>query len=464
MRSNIKKVFWFYFLLFLTMIIYLLKFSLIDSKNIVGNSYNPRVNSSINPNIKRGAILDKNLNVLAETKNKRIYPYKNIFAHTVGFLYNGSSGVEARYSIELKKLQNPIIDNAKKLLDEDYIMQANSVVLTLDKDIQTFCYNKLKNKKGAILVLNSKNGKILSMVSIPNFDPNNIKNNWDNLTKNDNNNALLNRATQGLYPPASIFKILTAITFIENYPDWKNYKYTCKGYENFSDITITCFDKQKHGEITLENALAHSCNSFFINLYKYITPSDLEVTAQKLLFNKPLNFDLDYKKSIFSLKDNSPIDEIMQTYIGQGKTLVTPLHIALIGSAIANEGVIMTPIILDSIIDENGKIVKTTKPKILSNTLSKETANTMKTLLESVTNYGTAKKIKIKDLSISAKTGTAQVFGEKDHTWFLGILPIEDNNIVICTFFENSGAKSDIINISKDIINYIIQNKNTLLK
>lgn len=454
MRSNIKKVFWFYLLLFLILIIYILFFSFFNSKKIIGNPYNPRVTKSQNNNVIRGSILDRNLNVLAETKDNRVYNYDNVFAHTIGFINNGGYGIESKYNFDMQTLNNELIQRFNKEFNKDYKLKANSLVLTLDKDLQNFCYEKLKDKNGAIIVMDSTTGKILAMVSSPSFNPNNISNDWNNLVNDTKNNPLINRATQGLYPPASVFKILTSATFIENYEDFENYTYTCKGYETFGDIKIECFDKKAHGNLNLEKALAVSCNSFFANLSNLITPEQLAETANKALFNNSLNFTLEYNKSSFTLNNTSPIDEIIQTYIGQGKTLVTPLHIALIGSSIANNGIMMTPYIVESKLDYKGNVIDKNLPKKLTNAFSIETAQTIKNMLEKVVTEGTGKKAKIDNISISAKTGTAQVEGQKDHTWFLGMAPTENPNIVVSIIFENSGENSNIVEVARDIIDF----------
>ena len=162
MRSNIKKVFWFYFLLFSILIIYLLSFTFFKRDNIIGNPYNPRVKASQNNNIQRGAILDRNLNVLAETKESRLYNYDNVFTHTVGFISNGGYGIETKYNFELQKLNNALLQQLNLQINNDNMLQGNSLVLTLDKDLQKYCYDKLKNKTGAIVVIDRKSTRLNS--------------------------------------------------------------------------------------------------------------------------------------------------------------------------------------------------------------------------------------------------------------------------------------------------------------
>ena len=299
--------------------------------------------------------------------------------------------------------------------------------------------------------MNSKTGEIVSMVSYPDFNPQTINENFEKLKSDEINTPLLNRATQGLYPPASVFKIITAIAFIEENIDWKNYTYNCTGEYTVEDKKISCFNGNKHGKVNLEKALAQSCNTFFASLSNDLKPSSVKKVAEKFLFNKDINFPLEYKNSSFTLENSANINEILQTYIGQGKTLTTPLHIALIGSAIANNGVIMKPYIIDSILNYDGKTISKNMPKQLTTAIDLNIANEVRNMLEKVVEEGTAKKAQNTSISISGKTGTAQIDGEKDHTWFLGMAPAENPSMVISIILENSGA-SDIVEISKDIL------------
>ncbi|MDE6181737.1 MAG: penicillin-binding protein 2, partial [Eubacteriales bacterium] len=344
-----------------------------------------------------------------------------------------------------------IIERLKKEKNPEYVLKGNSLVLTVDKNLQQFVYDKLKGRKGSVVVMNSKTGEILSMVSYPDFNPQTIRENINSLNSDTENTPLLNRATQGLYPPASVFKIITAIAFMQESPNWKDYKYTCTGEYTVGNEKISCFNGNKHGEVDLEKALTHSCNAFFASLSEDLKPSSVKKVSEKFLFNKNFNFSLEYKTPSFSLGNFPPKGEILQTYIGQGKTLTTPLHIALIGCAIANNGVIMTPYVIDSKLNNNGETIEKTIPKQLTTATDLETSTEIRTMLEKVIEEGTGKKAQNSSVSISGKTGTAQIEGKKDHTWFLGMAPSENPSIVISIILENSGA-SDVVEISRDIL------------
>ena len=447
MNSSIKKVLLFYVAIFALLIIYLLYFVLFSSKNVIGNSYNPRIAmAEENTNIIRGDILDRNNVVLATTAEDgtRKYPFGSIFAHVVGFNTNGKSGAEVKYNFELLK------SNIKS--DGDEPVKGNSVVLTLDKDLQELAYNKLGDNKGAIVALDSTTGEVLAMVSSPSFDPETLEETWDTLSNDTQNSPLLNRATQGLYPPASVFKIIMSIAFMNSGINWEDYTYTCNGYYSYNGKTISCYNGNAHGTVDLKQALTVSCNSFFISLYNKLSTVQVANTAQKFMFNKSLDFPLEYKESSFPL---SPLDNVMtilQTYMGQGETLITPLHMALIGAAIANDGVMMKPYILKSIVGADGEVLQTTKAQKLKKVTSAENAQKLREMLVNVVQNGTATKAKNSYVSIAGKTGTAQVEGQKDHSWFLAMAPADNPTFVVAVLLENSGSSSLPVEIARDLI------------
>lgn len=366
-------------------------------------------------------------------------------------MYNGNYGIELSYNFSMQTLYNETIQRLNKEFNKSVQLKANSLILTLDKNLQEYCYKKLGSKTGSIIVMDNSTGKILSMVSYPNFSPSSIEDTWEYLNSDYKNNPFLNRATQGLYTPSSIFKIITTITFMESYPDWQEYTYKCKGYEVFNNVKINCINNTAHGEINLKEALSASCNTFFANLSNIIEPNKIAEKSEKLLFNKPLNFPLEYKMSSFKLNNSSPRDEIIQTYIGEGNTLITPLHMVLIGNALANNGVIMSPYIVDKEINYKGNTINKNMPKKLATVFSCENANMVKDFLKIMFDESKNIKLDIPNLSVSGNTGIFKINGEKKHMWFLGISPVENPNVIISIVIENPD-ENNIIEIAKDIL------------
>lgn len=461
MKRNIRRIFWLYFSLFLLIIIYLLKFTLFNSKNISANSYNPRV-TQYDDEILRGSILDCNEIPIVETKltsssaiQTRIYNFPEQFSHVVGFVGNGNSGIELKYNFELQKPDNEILQRLKSITQKDKI-KGNDLVLTLDSDIQNYVYKKLGTSKGSVVVMEPSTGKILSMVSYPSFNPQTISQNWQTLKSDAENSPLLNRATQGLYPPGSVFKIVTAASEIENMASWKQMEHNCEGYKYFGDKKIHCFNSRVHGKVDFQKAFSVSCNTYFSAVGTVLGIETLKTTAEKAYFNKPYGYPLEYSLSEFNLNSNSDESELVETAIGQGKTLVSPLHMTMITSAVANNGIMMKPYIVDHIKTYSGKTKNKQTPSMLSQVFLAETTYEIKSAMESVIISGTGTNAKINGIRVAGKTGTAENSTGIDHSWFVAFAPYDNPKVAVCVMLENSGSGNKSIPIARDIIKYIL--------
>lgn len=469
MRKSIKKIFCLYVVMF-SCLIFSIIFILLNSEQKT-NSHNPRIRKD-DPTVMNGEIRDCNGNTLVETVkengiNKRNYIYNKEFAHIIGYSAMGKTGVESKYHFELTKVRFEIFERIKQILYKTNL-KANNIILTLDKDIQHKAYELLGNKKGAIIVTEPSTGKILAMVSYPNFNPNTIENDWNNLNSDIESSPLLNRATQGLYTPGSVFKIITTATAIENMPDWQDFTYECLGEKDFGDKKIKCYNSQKHGIINLQQAFKLSCNTAFATLAETLGSEALKKMYEHLDFNKPIKYPLEYNKSIFTLAEEA---EFVRIAIGQGKTLITPLQMARIVSAIANNGTLMQPYIIDHIEDNSGVILKKYKPKkeskFFSNKLNNELVKMM--LLEMDNNISILEKTtdilkqetkniliqETKNISVAGNKGVTEIDGKLPHSWFLGFSPAENPKVSIVVILENFDDKNSnetLINESSSLI------------
>lgn len=462
MKKNIRRVFWLYFLLLFMLQVYLANFILVDSKDIITNANNPRL-SNLYTNIKKGDILDNNETILADsikTKDEYTREYKESesFVHVIGNSKLQKSGIESKYNFQLQKLDNEILNRLDAIMFSKELL-GNSVVITIDTELQKLAYEKLGTKKGAIVAIEPSTGKILAMVSYPSYNPNTISENWEVLSQDEENSPLINRATQGLYPPGSVFKIVSAATIIRNIGDYKNYEHDCKGSITIDGSTINCYNNTVHGKVNLEKAVALSCNTYFALMSEKIAAEEFQKMANSLYFNNSYGLKLDYNKSSFVLDSSSSLNERMQTIIGQGKTLMTPLHIGMITSAIANGGIMMEPYIVDHIKTPNGKKIDTHIPRKLSSVFtSDESAEITKMMMDVVT-YGTAKESAIKGIEVAGKTGTAQNNKELDHGLYTIFAPAEKPEIVVTVVLENIGSSSKAIPIGRDIIKFYLKSK-----
>ena len=411
----------------------------------------------------RGKILDRNGNVLAQTNvaedgtETREYPYNNVFAHVVGYTAQGKSGLESVSNFELLTSNAFFVDKLKNEF-QDKKNQGDNVVTTLDTNLQEAAYDALGSNKGAVVVMDPSTGKILAMVSKPDFDPNTVSQNWNELSTSEDS-VLLNRATQGQYAPGSTFKLVTTLEFMRENADFDSYSYNCTGSIESGDVTIHCYGGHVHGQVTLRDSLAYSCNTSFSNIGRSLNADTYKDTAQELLFNKKLPSVLPYSKSQFTLTSSDTEAERMMTAMGQGKTQVSPYHMALITSAIANGGTLMKPYLVDSVTNNAGNVIEKTKPEKYKDLMTSKEAAQLKDYMTAVTDYGTASVLGGQNYTAAGKTGTAEYSSdkEKDHSWFVGIANVDNPELVISVIIEQADGSAKAVNIAKKVFDAYYQ-------
>ncbi len=354
--------------LFVGLMGYLGYFLQVKSENVINNSYNARLDS-FSDRIVRGDILSSDGRVLAGTEvgedgtETRRYPYGSLFAHAVGYSDRGKTGLEALANFYLLSSH---VNLAEKTMNELAGVKniGDNVITTLDVDLQQAASDALGDRKGAVVVMEPDTGKILAMVSKPGFDPNTLAADWESLISGDNTQAqLLNRATQGVYPPGSTFKIVTILEYMREHPtDWQEYTFDCDGKFEYGDYTISCYHGNAHGHQTLEEAFANSCNGAFASLGLTLDLQGMLDLTGQLLFNQELPLSLAYSKSSYAMGTGADDWERLQTAIGQGNTQMTPMHNAMITAAIANGGVLMKPYLIDRVENAAGEEMKNSCP------------------------------------------------------------------------------------------------------
>ena len=323
--------------------------------------------------------------------------------------------------------------------------RGDTVVTTLDADLQQAAYQALGENKGAVVVMEAATGKILAMVSKPAYDPNNIVAAWSDLNSDDTNSPLLNRATQGSYAPGSTFKVVTALSYIRQNASYRDYTYDCNGEITEGDITIHCFGGHAHGQEDLRSSFANSCNASFANIGLQLDISQYKKTAEDMLFNKSLPGDLNTSKSSFALDSSSGSGEIMMTAMGQGKTTVSPYHMALIAEAVANGGTVMQPYLVEYVTNYTGTQIRKNVPKSYKKVMTSDEAAQLKEYMSAVVEEGTGSVLRGRSYTVAGKTGTAEYSmsdGEKTHSWFMGFTNVDNPELVISVITEGSDGSS----------------------
>ena len=439
---------YFYVLVFLCMFGFIIYFVVHDSQDVIAKSSNRR-QDTMAANVKRGEIRTSDGVVLAKTEvedgeDVRIYPYGETYCHVVGFNTYGKSGLELSMNFQLLSSHEGIVNQIQADINGEK-KAGDNLITTLDSKLQTAAYKAMGKHNGAVVVLEPDTGKILTMVSKPGFDPNEIDKVWEEIHTEEgaSSSVLVNRVTTGLYAPGSTFKTVTALEYLREHPGDTDYSYKCSGEDSFNGVKIICYNHKAHGTVDLEHSIGYSCNTSFANIgMNEINMDGLRKTSEDLLFNKELPYDGNYSKSSFTMNGSASRDLIPQTVIGQGETQITPLHNALIMAAIANGGVMMKPYLVDHTENAAGEVVKSYSPETAETIMTAAEAKQLQELLLAPGAYGTAAyKFKNYRHKIVGKTGTAEYDNEGHcNSWFVGYSNPDDPDIVVAVVIEDSDA------------------------
>ncbi|MCM1157637.1 MAG: penicillin-binding transpeptidase domain-containing protein [Bacteroidales bacterium] len=421
---------------------YILRFMITEKDEVIANAANSRLDSYA-ANVIRGDIVTADGKTVATNQgDERYYPYDNLFAHVAGYSEYTKAGIELVGNYYLLESHANIIERAVNTLREEK-NEGDTVVSTLNYELQKTAYDALGSANGAVVVMEPDTGKILAMVSKPDFNPNSIDEVWQEANREGSTSSvLLNRATQGLYPPGSTFKILTTLAFMRQNPrQFEEYHFNCSREEQiFNSVTVHCFGRKIHGEEGLSDALANSCNQAYADIGTQLNVNKWRNMLETFLFNKSLPYTDASATSRFYLDGKSNSGYIPQTAFGQGDTLITPMHNAMIISAIANGGLMMKPYFIDSIENYKGTRIKKFSPSSYDTLLSADEVETLIGYLRKVVTDGTAADYFAgAPYEAAGKTGTAEYDnGAHDYSWFVGFNSVSSPGIAVSIVVEES--------------------------
>lgn len=432
------------------MIGYLCYFQITQSREVINNPYNARL-ESFEKRVIRGSILASDGQLLAYTNvdgdgnEERVYPFGCTFSHVLGYSDYGKTGIESLGNFQLVTSNAYFVEKFLNELKEQKNM-GDSLVTTLDVDLQTAAHDALGTHRGAVVVMETSTGNVRAMVSKPDYDPAEVADRWEELSGADDG-TLLNRATQGLYPPGSTFKTVTLLEYLrEHQMDDSGYSFLCEGKVTVGNSSISCYHGRAHGQLDLKTAFAKSCNSAFADMGRDLDVEAFRSLAEQLLFNREeLPVSLPYSQSSFALQETDSEAMRMMTAIGQGDTLVTPMHMALIMSAVANDGVLMTPRYLDRTESYTGTLVETYDTSEYGTLMTAGEAQILREYLRAVVEEGTASALASDDYTAYGKTGTAEYSSDKSksHAWFAGFVSGEKEDLAVVVLVEEAGSGSE---------------------
>lgn len=399
-------------------------------------------------NVTAGNILDRN-NILLAANNeegKRVYSsnpeLRKAVVHAVGDDVNNTAyGAESFMANYLYGFDESYPERLVQALKEKK-RRGKDIRLSLDSTLSTKTFSIFpKDKSGAIVVMNYRTGEVLVLQSYPSFDP--MK-----LTQGDKENPskpFWNRATMWASAPGSVFKTITLASALKNIPDAENKFFQCNGALELQGTTITDANNAIHHELNLKRALAVSCNITFAQAALEVGDSKLQKTAAEFGFGDHFLFsDLVVENSAYPQGERSE-KEIAWTGPGQSSLKTTPLHMAMVASAIAYDGVMMEPRLLLDVKNTAGKSTYGFYPKEYRRALSKQDSDIISLYMQEAVKKGTASAAAVSGIKISGKTGSAQIDGQdKANAWFIGFIDDERYPFAICVAIEDAGSGGSV--------------------
>ncbi|MEU4049479.1 penicillin-binding protein 2 [Streptomyces olivaceus] len=360
--------------------------------------------------------------------------------------------------------------------------EGGNVVTTLNGAAQKAAYDGLKKQgaKGAVVALEPSTGKILSMASYPSYDPTSIAGGddaageaWTKLQKkNDPDDPMLNRALREVYPPGSTFKVVTAAAALEN----DLYGSADEKTESPLPWTMpgTTTELPNEGDLpckdaTLREALRVSCNTVFGKVGSDLGNEKMLEEAKKFGFTEEQFVPVRSSASVFS--DDMAPSEVAQSSIGQFNTAASPLQMAMVASAVANNGTLMKPYMVDELQAPNLDTIEKTDPEEMSKPLSADNAQILQSMMETVVEDGTGTNAQIDGVKVGGKTGTAQHGvdnSENPYAWFLSYAKGDDGGapVAVAVVIEDENAGRDDISggglaapIAKNVMEAVIDSK-----
>lgn len=429
-----------------------------DADGRVRDHVNPRL-LALAKNIKRGRILDRNGNVLAETRSgKRVYPRGRATAHVVGYLdpvVGGPAGIEREQNATLRGFNDwhSFIGRWRaKDLPGFRLPRGADVTLSLDADLQEAALaalvreaRRVGKKRGAVVVMDVATGGVLAAATSPTFDPSALTPAaLATLTANKTGDfALLNRAVNGRYPPGSTFKIVTAAALFSN--NQADFTHTCRhvdtnvlwrfGGKGYGRERIVDDESERaHGLVNLSNAVSESCNIFFAHAGLALGPQALRDAASSFGFAK--------LPGLTRFAEDLP-----DVAYGQGTLLASPLEMAGVAQTVAAGGRRLAPTFL-----------QTSSRALAATPMTPEAAARLSEMMQRVTISGTAAG-RFADLpfSVAGKTGTAQndQGDRRSHSWFIGFAPADNPRVAFAVVVENGGYGGAVaVPIARDVLGH----------
>jgi peptidoglycan glycosyltransferase len=462
MNSSIVRLYVLVLALFITVVGFTSYWAIFDADELRGRSDNRR--SLIEAQkVPRGTITTVDgtevaVSVPRGSGNQRIfvreYPQGELFGHPVGysFIEFGSTEIERSENDTLIGRDNEFVSILEQL--EGQVDEGSDLTVTLDAEAQQIAQDGIENALsipgtgGALVAIEPDTGAVRAMVSEPGYDPNLVPDDFKELNKDDENDPLVNRPTQSVYPPGSTMKVVTATAALDSGEFETSTTLNADSGIDISGVPLANAGGEDFGTIDMTDALTNSVNTYWAQVGEQLGTETMVEYMERFGFysDPPLDFPSD------ELAPSGPINsggelvregfDVGRVAIGQGgaegQDLTTPLQMAMVASAVANGGTLMEPTFIQEVTDPDGRTTQELDPDESSQVMSDETAAEVAEMMTNVAEEGTASGLSVAGATLAGKTGTAEIDVEAslNQPWFIGFAPADDPQIAVAATIE----------------------------
>jgi peptidoglycan glycosyltransferase len=448
--------------------------SVFGAKGLRDNPFNRRALLE-QARTKRGAIKAADGTVLARSVKRpdgtytRRYPEHELLSHVVGysFLRYGQTGLERSRNAELTGKREGLTSLFDQFKGKRKV--GDDVTTTLDPGAQRTAIDALGGQKGAVVALDPRSGAVKVMASLPQYDPNLIPRTLGRLNR-DPDAALLNRATQGRYAPGSTFKVVTAAAALDSGRFTRDSVVDGSSPKTISGVPLTNSGGTSFGPITLTQALTQSVNTVWAQVGEALGRSRMATYMERFGFytRPPLDYPAGQR---FASGEFGPDGELLpptsdkidvgRMAIGQDKLQVTPLQMAMVAAAVANDGAIARPHLTDRVVDPDGRVREIVRPSTYSRVMKRETAARLREMMSNVVREGTGTAAALSGIQVAGKTGTAERGDGTNQVWFIGLAPVDDPKVAIAVTVERTDGQGGTVAapIAKQVMQKLLGNQ-----
>jgi peptidoglycan glycosyltransferase len=460
--------------LFGVLVVFTSRWTVFEQEDLENNSANRRPLLE-QQRIPRGDILASDGTVVAHSNASgsgsrkiytRTYPEGSLFAHSIGYSYidQGQVGLEQARNDELTGEKNEFVSLFDELLSRS--QEGEDVHTTLDPEAQRKAIEALGGQTGSVVALEPSTGRVRVMVSIPDYDPNDVPDQLGELNQTEGS-PIFNRATQARYPPGSTMKVVTAAAALDSGEYEPDSIVSGESPKTISGAPLTNSGGADFGPIPLTTALTNSVNTVWAEVGETLGSETMYEYMERFGFNTEP--DMDYPRNqmtpsgVFDengelLDQSDPVD-IGRVAIGQERLQVTPLQMAMVAAAVGNGGVLMKPRLTDRVVDKDGRVTERIEPEEEERVIEEDTATELASMMADVVNEGTGTGAALSGIQVAGKTGTAEVAsGTSNQAWFIAFAPVDDPQMAIAVTVERTTGQGGTVAapIAKQVLEVLL--------